>query len=286
MRRVAITTAHSAAMDWPSRPRMSPRAATAATQTERTTEGSGPTSVRIVPRTRIVEARRRGFRAGTTRVTVARMMTMWDPETAVRCVREVFFIASDRSAGMPRSSPIAMPGTRERVSLGSCAQARAKAQWVERTHALTPPGRSISWARRTRIVPIDGASAAKVVSRLPQTSKTSPRAASPHPGARTSALALEGSHISRTETASTRTRALRVAANPDEAGAGSLCRTMRAWMGPESRRAGSASYCRRAVDPTASAQAVHARMSASPRRADLGGVRACLGVFRPRCERA
>ena len=102
-------------------------------------------------------------------------------------------------------------------------------------------GRSMSWARRTRIVPIDGASAAKVVSRLPQTSKTSPRAASPHPGARTSAVALEGSHTSPTETASMRARALRVAENPDEAGAGSLCRTMRAWMGPESSRAGSAS---------------------------------------------
>ena len=82
-----MTTAQRAAMDWPSRPRMSPRAATAATQTERRTEASGPTRVRIVPRTRMVAVRRRVFRAGTTRVTVARMMTMWDPETAVRWVR-------------------------------------------------------------------------------------------------------------------------------------------------------------------------------------------------------
>ena len=165
-----MTTAQRAAMDCPSRPRMSPREATAATHTERTTEGSGPTSVRIVVRTRMVAPRRRAFRAGTTRVTVARTMTMWDPETAVRWVREVFFIASDRSAGMARSSPIAMPGTRERASLGRGAQAWAKARWVERIQADRPLGRSMSWARLTLIVPTDGASAAKVASRLPQTS--------------------------------------------------------------------------------------------------------------------
>ena len=83
-----------------------------------------------------------------------------------------------------------------------------------------------------------------------------------------------------------RARALRVVENPDEGGAGSARRATRAWMGPESRRAGSASYCRRAVDPTASAQATQARRSARPRRADRGGVRACLGVFRLRCENA
>ena len=170
MRRVAITTAPRAAMDWPSRPRMSPSAATAATQTERTTEGSGPTRMRIVPRTRTVAARRRGFRAGMTRVTVARMMTMWEPETAVRWVSEVVFMACARSAGISRSSPIAMPGTRERASLGRAEQALAKARCVARIQADRPPGRSISWARRTRIVPTDGASAAKVTSRLPHTS--------------------------------------------------------------------------------------------------------------------
>ena len=165
-----MTTALRAAMDWPSRPRMSPRAATAATQVERRTEASGPTRMRIVPRTRMVAVRRMVLRGGTTRVTVARMMTMWDPETAVRWVREVILMAWARSAGMPRSSPIAMPGTRARASLGREEHARAKVSWVERLQLARPSGRSISWDRLTRIVPTDGASAAKVASRLPQTS--------------------------------------------------------------------------------------------------------------------
>ena len=103
-------------------------------------------------------------------MTVVRTMTMWDPETAVRWVREVVFMACARSAGIARSSPIAMPGTRERASLGRGAHALAKARWVERIQADRPPGLSMSWARLTRMVPTDGASAAKVASRLPQTS--------------------------------------------------------------------------------------------------------------------
>ena len=101
---------------------------------------------------------------------MARMMTMWEPETAVRWVREVVAMACARSLGIARSSPIAMPGTRERASLGRGAQALEKARWVERIQADRPPGRSMSWVRRTRIVPTDGASAAKVASRLPHTS--------------------------------------------------------------------------------------------------------------------
>ena len=165
-----MTTAPRAATACPSRPRIKPRAATDATHTERTTEASGPTSTTMVPSTASVAPTRRGTRAGRIRVRAARMITMWEPDTAVRCVREVAFMASDRSEGTRRSSPIAMPGTRPRASLARCSHARAKARCVSRLQPSRPPGRSARIAVRARIEPTDGAVAAKEASRLPEIS--------------------------------------------------------------------------------------------------------------------
>ena len=235
-----MTTAHSAAMACPSRPSTRPRAAIEATQTDRSTDASGPTSTTMVPRTRIVAPTRRGLRAGRRRLRVARMMTMWEPDTAVRCVREVAVMASSRSEGISRSSPMDIPGTSPRASRGRVWHASVKARCVSRLQASSPPGRSTSRALRARIAPTDGASAANVVSRLPSSSYTSPRAASRHEGALTRAVAPEVSHRCPTETARIVTRARRLVEKPDEAGAGSRIRSTFAWMGPEPVRAGSA----------------------------------------------
>ena len=187
----------------------------------------------MVARTRIVAPTRRGLRAGRRRLRVARMMTMWEPDTAVRCVREVAVMASARSEGTSRSSPIAMPGTSPRASRGRGWQAAAKARCVSRLQASGPPGRSMSRALRARIAPMEGISAAKAVSRLPSSSYTSPRAASCQEGELTRAVAREVSHRCPTSIASILTRARRLVDSPDEAGAGSCMRRTLAWMGPE-----------------------------------------------------
>ena len=92
---------------------------------------------------------------------------MCEPETAVRCVREVAFMASARSVGTSRSSPIAMPGTRPRASRGRVRQAADRARWVFLRQVSRPAGRFVRAACLARMAPTEGASAAKLVSRFP-----------------------------------------------------------------------------------------------------------------------
>ena len=164
MRSVAVTTEHSAAMACPSRPSTRPREATEATQTDRSTDASGPTRMTMVGQDedRCSDSQR-DLRAGRRRLRAARMMTMWEPDTAVRCVSEVAFIASARSEGTRRSSPIDMPGTSPRASRGRPPHARPQgpvcfsppgiqthpgAKAVEFSSRESPPRRAAGQRRR------------------------------------------------------------------------------------------------------------------------------------------
>ena len=101
----------------------------------------------------------RGIRLpGTASETTASTMTMWEPETAVRWVREAVLMASSRPAGRARSSPMAMPGTRARAWGLMAEQVRTRWARTLLAHAHTPPGRWGALARLTRRTPAFGAS--------------------------------------------------------------------------------------------------------------------------------
>lgn len=134
-----------------------------------TTKASSPSAATTIRRRR--PAPRRAATKNSNPVTRAQFA----PDTAVRWLSELAFIASSRSDGRPDSSPIASPGSRRPPSPGVPAAARANVERTDCVHAsqtgAAETGRGGSLAARRNVVDSPGSFAR----RTPVTATTAPK---------------------------------------------------------------------------------------------------------------